>query len=316
MNESNTKSSTAPLTFTHIDPLEKKTRLITDNKREPSKTGHVDLNKIISNAGKETQPTKIGSDDAEVREKDMDVDDDEVDDRDESISNHEGGESSNDDSEPGFENLDYWEYLVESSPRDKCLEYILRQIKLYGVADADDLIQDIMEEVQHALSSNRSPEKTVDWIVEKHKHLIMGRVSKCPDQDVVKDDIKDNIWCSFASRLVRPGCRYYSGEICPCIECRRTSILTKVKNIILALTYQKHDNLMIRLRKDAFEREKDMNEDDAIESAIHDYETEIMNRYDAARLELERLGWHAGMRKIMFPWKYSGNCHVNDEDSE
>ena len=58
-----------------------------------------------------------------------------------------------------------------------------------------------------------------------------------------------------------------------------------------------------------------MNEDDAIESAIDDYKTEIMNRYDTANIELESLGWQEEMRKIMFPLRYSDNCHEN-EDSE
>ena len=53
-----------------------------------------------------------------------------------------------------------------------------------------------------------------------------------------------------------------------------------------------------KIRKDAAERGKDTEEDDAIHSAIDEHETEIMNIYDAAKLVLESFGWHEGMRPM------------------
>ena len=81
------------------------------------------------------------------------------------------------------------------------------EILLYGQREIDDLLQDIMEDVQRAISKNRYPMEAVDLAVEKRKDLIMERVSNCPDQNVVS--LEDNLWCTLARRRVKSSCKWY-----------------------------------------------------------------------------------------------------------
>ena len=148
----------------------------------------------------------------------------------------------------------------------------------------------------------------------------MEHISNCPDQDAVKDDMKDNIWCSLASRNVKSNCTFYSGEICLCIECSGSSILTKVKKIILSLIYSTHDTLMKKIRKEVVENEvdMDMDGDDAISSVLEKHRSEIMNKYDAAKHSLESCGWNEDLRQTEnHPWTFMDTCrHINVSDDD
>jgi hypothetical protein len=101
-------------------------------------------------------------------------------------------------------NLDFWEFAVKRWRN--VLAALPSFIRLYEQWEVDDLLQDIMEDVQQAISKNRFPAEAVDLAVDKRKDLIMDRVSHCPDQDVVS--LADNMWCSIASRRVKPGCKW------------------------------------------------------------------------------------------------------------
>lgn len=193
------------------------------------------------------------------------------------------------------ENLAFWEYAVRRWTEDQVCRNLVEEILLYKIKETDELLQDIIDDADNAMSKGCPLIDAVHFATEKYKDLIMQSItSECPDKDV-DEVIRLNFWCALTNRFAQSGCKYYDGEDCSCDECKGTCIISTIKSLIVGLVLAENDDLIQKLIhkiNEKFYQDNEMEWNDASKFVIRQHETEILMKYNKAKGILHEFGWN------------------------
>ena len=102
----------------------------------------------------------------------------------------------------------------------QCLIFFLN---LYYELPNDGPYQEIMEDVENAESTMGFTD-ALDYAINKNEDLICTSVANCRDCDV-----EMSIWCNMAQRVLKHGCKWWTGSRCDCDECKGSSLLKEFR---------------------------------------------------------------------------------------